>query len=179
MGSDRRLAAALDRERLMLATVLVRTVAIVAGYVLACLAASAFLNFASLGVLGLDGLPLSETLAATLFFAIPFIALFVGYFAIVPALCVAGLGEVLGRRDALFYALGGGTAGLVVAGYLWRAGTAVIVNELGEPSSSTAAHLAVDDPRLAAMLVAAGIAGGIAYWLVAGRGAVGIGRSRT
>ena len=41
-------------------------------------------------------------------FSIPFVALFVAYFAFIPAVVAIVLGEILGKRDWLFYALAGG-----------------------------------------------------------------------
>lgn len=149
--------------------ILLRCLAIAAGYVAACLAASAFLNLVSLGVIGPDG-PALQAFMATLIFAVPFIALFVGYFAFLPATLVILAGEAFGRRDWLSYALGGGATGLVVAGWFWQGSAGVVADQAVGPAAD---GLAWDDPRLAAMLVAGGMVGGLAYWFVAGRGASG------
>jgi hypothetical protein len=152
-----------------LATLVVRATLILIGYVIACLAASAFLNVVSFGLLGLGDDETGQTAMIALAFSIPFIAAFVGYFAFLPAACVIVIGEILGRRDWLFYALGGAAAGLAVAGYFWQAAATGTID---------GASLDGSDPRLVMMLVAAGMAGGIAYWAAAGRMALGVGRAR-
>ncbi len=43
-------------------------------------------------------------------FSIPFVALFVAYFAFIPAVPAIVIAEILGKRDWLFYALAGGSS---------------------------------------------------------------------
>ena len=95
------------------AAYLVRFAVILFGYAVASLAASAFLNILFLASLGYTPEHAQPTATASLYFSIPFIALFVAYFAFMPAAIVILLAEILGRRDWLFYAL----AGAVVAGF--------------------------------------------------------------
>ena len=46
----------------------------------------------------------------------PFVALFIAYFAFIPAIPAILLGEILGKRDWLFYALAGAVVAAVVIG---------------------------------------------------------------
>lgn len=78
---------------------------------------------------------------------------FVGYLAFVPACIAIAIAELLGRRDWLFHALGGGAVALAAA--IMRAGAS------GTVPFADASQLAI--------LVAAGLLAGLAYWLVAGR----------
>ena len=84
-------------------------------------------------------------------FSVPFVALFVGYFAFVPSIPAILLAEVLGKRDWLYYAISGAVVGLVVVGFIRSAAE----NWDGE--------------SLGLALIGSGMCGGIAYWLVAGR----------
>lgn len=132
----------------------------VLGYLAASLAASAFLNIVILGVTGLfaPDMPLGMATGSMLF-SIPFVALFVAYFAFVPAVVVMLLAELLGKRDWLFYALGGGVVALVFIGFAYRSGNI---------------DFAYGDPLLPVSIVGSGFAGGIAYWFVTGRFAGGL-----
>ncbi len=87
-------------------------------------------------------------------FTIPFTALFVAYFAFVPAVVVMLLAELLGKRDWLFYALAGGFVALVFIGFAYQAGDG---------------GFAYRDPLLPVSIVGSGLIGGIAYWFVTGR----------
>ena len=90
---------------------LIRFAVILFGYVVAALAASAFLNILFLASLGY--IPQhDQPMAASLYVSSPLVALFVAYFALLPACIVILIAEIIGRRDWLFYAL----AGAVVAG---------------------------------------------------------------
>lgn len=136
---------------------LLRCTAILAGYAAACLAASAFLHLLVLAGVGFE--PQDARGAATLgpfAFSIPFVALFVAYFAFIPTAAVILAAEILARRDWLFYALGGAAA----------AGAVLVL--LGQSGDS--GFMAGDAAPMLA-LVGAGIVGGLCYWLVAGRGA--------
>lgn len=133
---------------------LVRFAAILVGYVVASLAASGFLNILFLAHLGYTPSNPEPTATASLYFSVPFLALFVAYFAFVPAVIVILIAEILGRRDWLFYALGGAVIAIVFLGF------AHTVADADFDISDTNARLA---------LVGAGMVGGIFYWLFAGR----------
>lgn len=133
---------------------LIRFAVILAGYVVASLAASAFLNILFLGYFGYAPEPGHPTIATALYFSVPFVALFVAYFAFMPAAVAILIGEVLGRRDWLFYALGGAAVAIVFLGF---------VHNVGDASFDVTAT----NVRLA--VVGCGMVGGIFYWLSAGR----------
>ncbi|MER9304873.1 hypothetical protein NKJ06_23135 [Mesorhizobium sp. M0293] len=132
---------------------LVRFTVILFGYAVASLAASAFLNILFLASLGYTP-EHAATAPASLYFSIPFFALFVAYFALMPACVVILLAEILGRRDWLFYAL----AGAVVAG--------VFLGMVGHSGDTT---FAVTDTSAIMAVIGGGMVGGIFYWLSAGR----------
>jgi hypothetical protein len=144
-------------------TYLGRFAVIIAGFALAALASSAFLNLVSFGSLDpeLAEAPLVARWAAIL--STPFVALFVAYFAFVPALLVILLGEFLPRRDWLFYAIAGAVVSVLVIGYVRGVGDA--------------AFSASRDPFFVMAMLGGGMVGGIAYWVVAGRRA-GVWRDR-
>ena len=133
---------------------LVRFAVILFGYVVASLAASAFLNILVLGSLGLTPDQAHPTAAASLYFSIPFVALFVAYVAFVPAAVVILVAEILMRRDWLFYAL----AGAVVAAVF-----------LGLVDNARDSAFAVRETSAIMAVVGGGMVGGIFYWLSAGR----------
>lgn len=129
------------------------------GFIVAALAASAFLHVMFLGAAGFELNDTPWLMAGSILFSLPFAALFVAYFAFLPALAVILVAEILSRRDWLFYALGGAAAGLAVMVFLWG-------DTYPVPEDS---DVAAFDPLLSALLIAAGMIGGFAYWLVAGR----------
>ncbi|MER9583135.1 hypothetical protein [Mesorhizobium sp. M0047] len=133
---------------------LLRFAVILFGYAVASLAASAFLNVLFLASLGYTPEHAQPTATASLYFSIPFVALFVAYFALMPACVVILVAEILGRRDWLFYAL----AGAVVAG--------VFLGFVDHPSDAT---FAVRDTSAIMAVIGGGMVGGIFYWLSAGR----------
>jgi uncharacterized membrane-anchored protein YitT (DUF2179 family) len=132
----------------------VRFAVILAGYVVASLAASAFLNILFLAYLGYTPEHTEPTVTASLYFSVPFVALFVAYFAFMPATVVILVAEVLDRRDWLFYAL----AGAVVAGVF-----------LGFAHEAGDANFDVTDTNARLAVIGSGMIGGISYWLSAGR----------
>ena len=136
------------------AAYLVRFAVILFGYAVASLAASAFLNILFLASLGYTPEHAQPTATASLYFSIPFIALFVAYFAFMPAAIVILLAEILGRRDWLFYALAGAVVAAVFLGLVDHAGDATFAVR------ETSAIMAV---------IGGGMVGGIFYWLSAGR----------
>jgi Na+-transporting NADH:ubiquinone oxidoreductase subunit NqrB len=125
------------------------------GYVAASLAASAFLHVVSLGALGFTGEEASRIVAGSVVFSIPFVALFVAYFAFLPSLPAILLSESFGLRDWLHYAIGGAAIALVIVAFFIQA--------------SDASNDAVRAPRFWGAMTGGGMVGGMAYWLVAGR----------
>lgn len=133
---------------------LVRFAVILIGYIVGSLAASAFLNALFLGYFGYALEPGHPTIAPALYFSVPFVALFVAYFAFMPAAVVILAAEVLGRRDWLFDALGGAVVAIVFLGFVHNVGDANF------DVTATNVRLAV---------IGCGMVGGIFYWLSAGR----------
>ncbi|TPK58239.1 hypothetical protein FJ546_24445 [Mesorhizobium sp. B2-4-19] len=133
---------------------LVRFAMILLGYAVASLAASAFLNVLFLASLGYTPDHTHPTATASLYFSIPFVALFVAYFAFLPAAIVILLAEILGRRDWLYYALAGAVVAAVFLGLVDRA------------QEST---FAITDTSAIMAVIGGGMVGGIFYWLSAGR----------
>ncbi|MER8567182.1 hypothetical protein NKH85_03795 [Mesorhizobium sp. M0924] len=133
---------------------LVRFAVILFGYVIASLAASAFLNILFLASLGYTPEHAHPTATASLYFSIPFVALFVAYFAFMPAAVVILISEILRRRDWLFYALAGGIVAAVFLGFVHQ---------------NADINFDVTEPRAIAAVIGCGMVGGIFYWLAAGR----------
>jgi hypothetical protein len=133
---------------------LVRFAVILFGYAVASLAASAFLNILFLASLGYTPEQAHPTATASLYFSIPFVALFVAYFAFMPAAIVILVAEVLGRRDWLFYALAGAVVAAAFLGLVDHTGDATFA------VTGTSAIMAV---------IGGGMVGGIFYWFSAGR----------
>ncbi|MBK8456247.1 MAG: hypothetical protein IPL47_03340 [Phyllobacteriaceae bacterium] len=122
------------------------------GFILSALAGSLVLNLAIIAASAADSDPDTAVLAAGLALSVPFTALFVGYFAAVPAFFVIVAAELFRLRQPWFFlAAGSGIALLVV--YLIRSAG-------GEAEAG---------PGLFATLLLAGAAAGLAYWVVAGR----------
>lgn len=135
---------------------LIRFAVILIGYGVASLAASAFLKIMFLASLGLMTEQTQPAAQASLWFSIPFVALFVAYFAFMPAAVAILVSEILGRRDWLFYALAGAVVAAVFLGFAYQ---------------TADANFEITDPRVAAAVIGCGMVGGIFYWLSAGRSA--------
>ena len=133
---------------------LVRFAVILFGYIVASLAASAFLNVLFLASLGYAPEHAHPTATASLYFSIPFVALFVAYFAFMPAAIVILISEIFRRRDWLFYALAGGIVAAVFLGFVHQ---------------NADINFDVTDPHAIAAVIGCGMVGGIFYWLSAGR----------
>jgi hypothetical protein len=152
-----------------IALILVRLAVILAGYACAALAASTALHVAWIGAAGFEPEQAPWLVVGSIAFSIPFVALFVAYFAFVPAAFTIGVAEFAGWRDWLTYALAGGFIAAVVASMFWRWGSADMrIDGAGLPLAGAGRP---DDPQLLVALLAAGLVGGIVYWMVAGRGA--------
>ncbi|RWB28928.1 MAG: hypothetical protein EOQ42_13280 [Mesorhizobium sp.] len=135
---------------------LIRFAVILIGYVVAALAASAFLNIMFLASLGLMTDETQPAAQASLWVSVPFVALFVAYFAFMPAAIAILVSEIFGRRDWLFYALAGAAVAAVFLGFVHQTADANF------EVTSTSVMLAV---------IGCGMVGGIFYWLSAGRSA--------
>jgi len=132
---------------------LARVFTVMAGYVLACIAASIVLTLGALAPewdQAAQGMP-----SAAIWAVIGLGAALIGGTAMVPALLIIALAEGFAWRSVLFYGSLGGvlalalTYGIDVAGYVHG------------PDSMLAHEREV--------LAASGIAGGLVYWLFAGR----------
>lgn len=134
---------------------LIRFAVIIAGYAVSALAASAFLNVVTLASLGFTADEAPAAALGSIVFSIPFVALFVAYFAFMPSVVAILISEIFGLRDWLYHAFAGGVVAAVVIGFFRGA--------------AEAGKEAVTDPRFALGIIGAGICGGIGYWLVAGR----------
>jgi len=134
--------------------ILVRILGMIVAYWLACIAASLVLTVGTLTPVWDDFKPF-DLLSIVLWSVVGLGAVFIGAIAMLPALLVIALAEGLALRSILVYAVLGGalalalTYGLDFAGYIET------------PDS----HLA----RGHEVLAASGIAGGLVYWLIAGR----------
>ncbi|KRA00409.1 hypothetical protein ASD64_02275 [Mesorhizobium sp. Root157] len=141
---------------------LIRFAVILIGYAAAALAASAFIHLLFLGAAGFQPDESTAYVVGPLLFSIPFTALFVGYFAFVPAGVAIVVSEILGLRNWLFYALAGAAIGVAVVALFWQS-----------PMPGGGFETEIDStfmtPRFIASMIGSGIVGGIAYWLVSGR----------
>ncbi|MFN3547380.1 MAG: hypothetical protein ACK4U0_07800 [Mesorhizobium sp.] len=146
-----------------------RLFAILVGYALAVLVASAFLHLVWSSGIGWRGDESSQVVVGSLAISAGFLALMFANFAFVPAIVAIGLSEVLGWRDWLTYAL----AGAVVAVVVTAAGRYGIDGGMFfEPPGPPRPSRGVPGGTSAFVeVVAAGLVAGIAYWLIAGRGA--------
>ncbi|MER9442506.1 hypothetical protein NKI79_14045 [Mesorhizobium sp. M0340] len=135
---------------------LIRFAVILVGYGVASLAASAFLNIMFLASLGLMTDETQPAAQASLWFSVPFVGLFVAYFAFMPAAIAILVSEILGRRDWLFYALAGAAVAAVFLGFVHQ---------------TADANFEVTNTSVMLAVIGCGMVGGIFYWLSAGRSA--------
>ena len=140
---------------------------IIVGYICAALAASAALHLFILPTLGFSRAEAEPVTTAAAVFSVPFVALFVGYFALTPSLVVIAIAEFWSVRGWLYHALGGGAVGLVLA-VLFRTSGYTDVIDTGRDIQVIPPGNSVFDPALLAVMIGAGMVGGLAYWLVAG-----------
>lgn len=143
--------------------ILLRFAHVVIGYAAACLVASAFLHLTFLGSQGFDAEEARWVALGSIYFSIPFVALFVAYYAFLPSVAVISVAEHFGRRDWLTYGLAGAIVGLVV-GMLLQS-PPLVSGDL----AAAELHPTMQVPTFLALNVGSGICGGIAYWLTAGR----------
>ncbi|HWK64673.1 MAG TPA: hypothetical protein VNS34_07010 [Rhizobiaceae bacterium] len=147
-----------------IAVLFLRLAIIFFGYVVAAFAASAFLVFIIVGPLGWAPEEVPWVVTGSLAVAVPVMALFIAYYAFLPACVAIALAELLGRRDWLSYALAGGLVGAAVMGLSLKASWSVPWIDGGGADVDPA----FSDPGFILTIVGCGVVGGIAYWLVAG-----------
>lgn len=145
-----------------------RIVVMLAGYVAAALAASAALHLLTLPALGFEEGEVPAIMAGAAIFSVPFVALFVAYFALLPALAVIAIAELWSLRSWIYHVAGGGFAGFGAA-MRFRSLAPEDAVTVGMQEPFLAPGNSILDPRLLMILVLSGMAGGLAYWLVAGR----------
>jgi hypothetical protein len=133
---------------------LLRFAVILVGYAVASLAASVFIHVIFLASAGFRAGDAPMLATGSLLFSVPFVALFVAYFGFIPSAAVVLAAEILGRRDWLSYAIGGG---IVAAAFLG------IVHQNADPDFDVAGSGAM------LAVIGAGMVGGLFYWLSAGR----------
>jgi len=134
--------------------IILRILAMMVGYFLACVAASIVLTIGTLTPQWDDLSPLGLP-SVVLWSVVGVGAAFIAAIATPPALLVIALAEGFAWRSSLVYAVLGGVLALSLSYGLDFAGYA------GEPGTSLA--------REREVIAAAGIAGGFIYWLLAGR----------
>lgn len=145
-----------------------RLILIAIAYLLAALAASAAMHLFILPTLGFNRDEAGLVFVGAYMFSIPFIALFVAYFALFPALVVIAIAELWSVRGWLFHALGGGAVGLVLA-VMFRTSSAVETIQSGRDIQVIPSGDSILDFNLLAVMIGSGIVGGLAYWLIAGQ----------
>lgn len=142
---------------------LIRLIGILAAYGVAALASSIFIHALSVPMLGLQGHGAPWAPVGGLIISIPFLALLIAGFAFVPAAILIGISEMLRYRSWLYHALAG-----AACAYLSFSITSGV-----DPSSRGGEMdgelLLGEMPETIALLMAAGIVGGIVYWLLCGR----------
>lgn len=153
--------------------ILIRGVVIIAGYVVACFAASAFLFLTFFGLLldfyGGQSVPTEDVwrLLRGGAIMIPTAAVLIAYVAFVPSAATFAVAEFFRWRGWLIYAAAGGIAGLIAAEMFLPSGDFVaLINGFDLPAGRSP----IESPVYPfAMLIGGGMCGGLAYWAVAGR----------
>lgn len=147
---------------------LARFAVIIAGYALAALTASAAMHILMLPQVGLQQEMTAPAVVAIMTWSIPFIALFIAYFAFVPSMVAIGIGEMFSARGWLYHALAGGAVGVALA-VLFQTTAPDDFLSAGSELEIIPPGRSIHDPTFLATLAGAGMFGGLAYWLVAGR----------
>lgn len=144
-----------------------RLLIMLVGYAAAALAASAALHMLTLPALGFESAEVPAVMAGAAIFSVPFVALFVAYFAFLPALAIIAIAELWSLRSWVYHVAGGGLAGFGIAmRFRSLAPEDALTVSLQEPF--LAPGNSILDPRLLMVLILSGMAGGLAYWLIAG-----------
>jgi hypothetical protein len=138
-------------------SVVARILVIFFSYVLACLAGAALVTF---GILALDWNSLSQAglLSAAVIIIVIVAATVMGVVGALPTALIVVIAEAFAWRSALFYAAAGGALALALS---YGFGLPGGIDDIVQPT----VYLAQERQLLAA----SGIAGGLVYWLFAGR----------
>jgi len=152
-----------------LGAILARLFVVLAGYACAALAASLFLQLVAWPTISHDMGEPPWSLMGGMLLSVPLMSILIAGFAFFPALVVLAAAEYFRRRDWLSYAVAGGAAALGAYAILWRAMATFQDVDLSVSGGGDGPVAA--EPAAIAFGVAAGLAGGIVYWLVAGRSA--------
>jgi uncharacterized membrane protein len=144
---------------------LYRIMLMIAGYVAACIAASLVLTIGTLtpdwnGLNELTTSPALQSIALWSVVAVAAIAIFA--FAMLPMVLIVALTEGFALRSVVLYGVIGGLLALAI-GYG--------LNSFGFDFAGYAGAPDADFAREREVMAAAGIAGGLVYWLFAGRNA--------
>jgi hypothetical protein len=138
-------------------SIVARLLVMFLAYVLACVAAAGVFTF---GMLALDSADLSSAgllPAPAGLVIVVVVAAIIGVIAALPTALIIVIAEAFGWRSALFYAALGGALALVLSFGL------EVPKKIDQSDSFFLRELQ--------LLAAAGIAGGLVYWLFAGRSA--------
>ena len=136
--------------------VLLRLFVILVGYSLAVLTAVLFIHLLVWESLGFGGEPEDPVALWATALSVLLSTLFISYYAFLPSALLITISEVRVIRSWLYFALSGGAVALSVG----------VLRAMDRAADS--AVVPVD-----AVTIAAGLAGSIAYWLIAGRSAGG------
>jgi hypothetical protein len=139
---------------------------ILLGYAVAAMAASAFIHLIFLGSAGFGPEEAPWLVMGSIVFSVPFVALFIAYFAFVPATIAIGIAEVIGARDWLYYAIAGAIVGACMIAMFWYVAPDPI---LFDETPALSNREPLDNPYVLLAVVGGGMVGGVFYWLVAGR----------
>jgi hypothetical protein len=137
--------------------ILVRMFAVAIAYLLACTAAATVFTLGTLSAAG-DDVTAMDIPSVALWWVIGVSATIMAALAMLPALLVIALSEGFAWRSIILYGVAGGVLALALGYGIDFAGY------LGGPDSIVAREREV-------LAAASGIAGGLVYWLVAGRNA--------
>jgi hypothetical protein len=140
---------------------------ILLGYAVAAMAASAFIHLIFLGSAGFGPEEAPWLVMGSIIFSIPLVALFIAYFAFIPAAIAIGIAEIIGARDWLYYAVAGAVVGACVIAMFWYAAPGPILFDDTPPSAP--GHEPIDNPYVLLAVIGGGMVGGIFHWLIAGR----------
>jgi hypothetical protein len=139
---------------------------ILLGYAVAAMAASAFIHLIFLGSAGFGPEEAPWLVMGSIVFSVPFVALFIAYFAFVPATIAIGIAEVIGARDWLYYAIAGAIVGACMIAMFWYVAPDPI---LFDETPALPNREPLDNPYVRLAVIGGGMLGGMFYWLIAGR----------
>ncbi|HEV7415177.1 hypothetical protein [Tianweitania sediminis] len=145
-----------------------RFAVIVLGYAVAITAASLFLHAMVVPVLGFTTDEEQWLALGGLVVSVPFVAVVIGYFAFLPAAFAIIVSELLRWRGFLFHAFAGAMTALAAAA-TYRANGVLVIE--GFDAAQAAPLSPAADADLTLVVLATGMVAGIAYWMLAGRGA--------